>query len=59
MVCTVSTQVRSIKARIYSIRRGAIGYSRDAIIIVPGVETAVDAAKFINARVVWRSKKRN
>ncbi|WP_243670458.1 hypothetical protein [Vulcanisaeta sp. JCM 16161] len=55
----MSTQVRSIKARIYSIRRGAIGYSRDAIIIVPGVETAVDAAKFINARVVWRSKKRN
>lgn len=49
-------QARTVKARIYSIRRGTIGYSRDAIIIVPGVETAIDAAKFINAKVVWRSK---
>lgn len=53
----MSTQIRTIKARIYSIRRGgSIGYSRDAIIIVPGIETAMDAAKFINAKVVWRSK---
>ncbi len=52
----MSTQIRTIKARIYSIRRGSIGYSRDAIIIVPGIETAMDAAKFINAKVIWRSK---
>ncbi|ADN50276.1 50S ribosomal protein L35ae [Vulcanisaeta distributa] len=52
----MSTQIRTIKARIYSIRRGSIGYSRDAIIIVPGIETAIDAAKFINAKVIWRSK---
>ncbi len=48
--------MKTIKARIYSIRRGSIGYSRDAIIIVPGVETAADAAKFLNAKVVWRSR---
>lgn len=50
-------QVKTVKARIYSIRRGSIGYSRDAIIIVPGVETSVDAAKFVNAKVIWRSRK--
>ncbi len=52
----MSTQIRTIKARIYSIRRGSIGYSRDAIIIVPGIETAIDAAKFINAKVIWKSR---
>ncbi|GAB6943627.1 50S ribosomal protein L35ae [Vulcanisaeta sp. JCM 14467] len=49
-------QAKTIKARIYSIRRGSIGYSRDAIIIVPGIETANDAAKFLNAKVVWKSR---
>jgi large subunit ribosomal protein L35Ae len=52
----VSTQVRVIKARIYSIRRGSIGYSRDAIVVVPGIETAKDAAKFIGAKAIWRSR---
>ncbi|WP_054843139.1 hypothetical protein [Vulcanisaeta souniana] len=52
----MSTQVKSIKARIYSIRRGSFGYSRDAIVIIPGVESMVDAVKFINSKVVWRSR---
>ncbi len=49
-------QVKTIKARIYSIRRGSLGYSRDAIVIIPGVESAVDAMKFLNSKVIWRSR---
>jgi len=52
----VSTQINIVKAKIYSIRRGSIGYSRDAIVIVPGVETDIDAAKFLGAKVVWKSR---
>jgi large subunit ribosomal protein L35Ae len=52
----VSMQARSVRARIYSIRRGSIGYARDAIVIVPGVETIMDAAKLVGAKAVWRSR---
>ncbi|MFB6470903.1 MAG: 50S ribosomal protein L35ae [Vulcanisaeta sp. AZ3] len=52
----MSTSVNVIKAKIYSIRRGSLGYARDAIVIIPGVESNIDAARFLGAKVVWRSR---
>ncbi len=45
-----------IYGRIYTFRRGADAYPTDVIVIIPGIEDSATAAKFLNAKAIWRSK---
>ena len=46
-----------IKARIGAFRRGTSGVdAKYAIVVVPGVESGVEAHRFVGMRVVWRSR---
>ena len=48
--------VKRLVGLIYSFRRGADAYPTNAIVVIPGIEGESELHKFLNCKVIWRTK---